>query len=188
MQPLLGLFKCQISHTPSLLSDAALINNCVKCSTPSEIIHCDFPLPWVSVQCLCMSPLLFITADESTLHHKTVKKQRTKHTAKLLQLGQQINKHIMSLEPSTRNPQPKGIFCSECEDVAVSHCHTSELDVFPPSKVISRSDRAASTSSTSFSLLFRWLSEDMIDSLLMWYWGGKKITPVRPIFKYLLST
>lgn len=53
-------------------------------------------------------------------------------------------------------------------------CHTSVLDVFPPSKVISRSDRAASTSSTSFSLLFMWLSEDMIDSLLMWYWGKER--------------
>lgn len=43
----------------------------------------------------------------------------------------------------------------------------------PPSRVISRSESAASTSSTSLSLWFRWFSEDMMDSLLMWYWKAK---------------
>ena len=60
-----------------------------------------------------------------------------------------------------------GLFCSlRCVRVCVA---TSVLEVLPPSRVISRSERAASTSSTSFSLLFMWLSEDMMDSLLMWY-------------------
>lgn len=48
---------------------------------------------------------------------------------------------------------------------------TRMVDVFPPSRVISRSERAASTSSTSLSLLFKWFSDDMMDSLLMWYWN-----------------
>lgn len=50
---------------------------------------------------------------------------------------------------------------------------TRIVDVLPPSKVISRSESAASTSSTSLSLLFRWFSDDMMDSLLMWYWKAR---------------
>lgn len=50
---------------------------------------------------------------------------------------------------------------------------TRIVDVLPPSKVISRSERAASTSSTSLSLLLRWFSDDMMDSLLMWYWKAR---------------
>lgn len=50
---------------------------------------------------------------------------------------------------------------------------TRIVDVLPPSRVISRSESAASTSSTSLSLWFRWFSEDMMDSLLMWYWKAR---------------
>lgn len=160
--------KCQVSFIPNIFP--------IFCQTHEWTVwnltlfpHCYFPSSSSTYSACVGFRSTLIIADDRRRHHRA-ERQRVEPTAELLRPRKQTA--VMTgwklLKNTTEfNALPVvSVRLGQC-------CHTSVLEVFPPSKVISRSDRAASTSSTSFSLLFMWLSEDMIDSLLMWYWGKR---------------